>query len=74
MDEQQQQAFAEAVERKKAEAKARSEQPGPGAPGGGRVPDASTPEQTDASRPQDAASIRDKNSRHKHVTADKWNQ
>jgi hypothetical protein len=75
MESDQQQRFAEAVERKKAEAKARSTQPPPLAPQG----DSAVNEEIQASeietgRPQDAYSVRDKNTGKGKKTADKWNQ
>ncbi|HEX2125742.1 MAG TPA: hypothetical protein VHF45_04200 [Thermoleophilaceae bacterium] len=75
MDEQQDKAFREAVERKKADAKAASEQTQRDHPTAGDPVDG--PEQAaknDAGRTQDTGSIRDKNTRHGKVTADKWNQ
>ena len=63
MDDKQQQAFQEAVERKKAEAKERSEGPHEQNP---------APEDTHERPPQDAE--RESGTRHGQVTADKWNQ
>jgi hypothetical protein len=78
VDQHQQQAFAEAVERKKAEAKEASEHPGRSPRAGDGVKldatgDAQPGIQTD-DRPQDAFSTRQKNSGHGKKTADKWNQ
>ncbi len=80
MDKQQQERFAEAVERKKAAAQEASEAPDPGAPDvAGKV----TLDATGAAQPglqtndrssQDTFSVRDKNSGHGKKTADKWNQ
>jgi hypothetical protein len=78
MDEKQDRAFAEAVERKKAEAKDASEHPEQNPRSGGDVTlDASGRAQpgiqTD-DRNQDQFSPRQKNSGHGKKTADKWNQ
>jgi hypothetical protein len=78
MDEQQRQAFEQAVERKK-EAAEEASHHAPQNPGGDDVDlDASGQMQpglqTDDRRTQDVFSIRDKNSGHKKKTADKWNQ
>jgi hypothetical protein len=74
MDDDQQQRFERAVERKKEEALAASHQaPGAGSRGGS----ASEAEQEplhEPGRPQDVRSVRDKNSGHGKKTADKWNQ
>lgn len=76
MDEQQKQAFEEAVERKKEASEERSRaQPRTG----GRPPEAGVPEeiQSDLVEPgtsQDTFSIRDKNAGKGQKTADKWNQ
>ena len=79
MDDQQREAFAAAVERKKAEAEERS-QTGPvrGAPPGEDpasqgIADAAQKIEAD-SGVQDDFSTRDKSTRHGKVTADKWNQ
>jgi hypothetical protein len=64
MDPQQQKAFEEAVERKKAEAQEASEAPVSQTPGTGKV-----------DGPQDTGDgPRDSSTRHDQVTADKWNQ
>jgi hypothetical protein len=74
MDDDQQQRFERAVERKKEEALAASHQaPGPGSRGSG-ASEAEQPELHDTGRPQDVRSVRDKNSGHGKKTADKWNQ
>lgn len=80
MDEQQREAFEAAVERKKAEAEQRSQSnavqrggPPPDDPASQAIEDGSA-KISDDSQVQDAFSVRDKNSRHGKVTADKWNQ
>jgi hypothetical protein len=79
MDEQQRQAFEQAVERKKAEAEEASHH-APQNPGDADdvTLDASGQMQpgiqTDDRRTQDVFSTRDKNSGHGKKTADKWNQ
>jgi hypothetical protein len=78
MDQDQQQAFAEAVERKKAQAEEASEHPGRSPRAGDGVKldppgDAQPGIQAD-DRNQDALSTRQKNSGHGKKTADKWNQ
>ena len=80
MDEQQRQAFEQAVARKKQEAEARSQ--ATGTPPGGPPPDDPTAAAIQANerqliaddQPQDTLSVRDKNTGHGHKTADKWNQ
>ena len=79
MDPEQQEAFKEAVERKKAEAQEASEAPDPNADGGSKVvldaTGAAQPGlQTNDRSSQDTFSVRDKNSGHGKKTADKWNQ
>lgn len=81
MDNEQQGRFADAVERKKAEAQEASEAPDPHAPAGagGKVTLDATGTaqpglQTDDRSSQDTFSVRDKNSGHGKKTADKWNQ
>jgi hypothetical protein len=64
--------MAQAVERKKKQAKKPSQRPPPtprGSPVKGDEPDLYSP-----SRPQDEYSPRAKGTRHRKVTADKWNQ
>jgi hypothetical protein len=71
-DEQQNERFREAVERKKQESKEASEQTSDspaGSSAGGDQPDLTSPART-----QDEYDTRAKGSRHKKVTADKWNQ
>ncbi|MEA2268662.1 MAG: hypothetical protein QOC64_1272 [Solirubrobacteraceae bacterium] len=75
MEREQQERFADAVERKKREARERSQQaPGPGAGGGPEVHGEIQASEVEAGRPQDAYDVRAKNSRKGHVTADNWNQ
>jgi len=77
MDDKQQQAFAEAVERKKAEAAEASRHPENNPrQGGGVHVDAggAQPGIYGDDRTPDTASPRDKSSKHRQVTADKWNQ
>ena len=64
MDETQRQRFEEAVERKKDESEAASRAPSRNARTGEPEPE----------QPEDAGSPRQKSSRHRQVTADKWNQ
>jgi hypothetical protein len=70
MDREQQERFAEAVERKNEDAQARGEA-GNVAPGG--RDEVAQESRTDASRGQDV-DPREKSSRHGKVTADNWNQ
>src|SRR4051795_3856423 len=74
MDKEQDQRFREAVERKKreADAAARATQDHP--PGTDSPVQGDQASLRDPSQPQATFSPRDKNSRHKQVTADKWNQ
>jgi hypothetical protein len=74
MEPDQQQRFAEAVERKKADAEARSKEPGPGTPGESAVDAEVQAPQVETGRPQDVYSVRDKNAGKGKKTADKWNQ
>jgi hypothetical protein len=73
MDSEQDRRFREAVERKKQESETASAagRQNPAADAGvqGDQEDLRSP-----SQPQDTFSVREKNSRHKKVTADKWNQ
>jgi hypothetical protein len=68
MDNQQQDRFKEAVDRKARDAEAASRETEPGEVQGDQESLHSP------SQPQDTLNVRDKNSRHKKVTADKWNQ
>jgi hypothetical protein len=75
MEEEQQERFKEAVERKARAAEAASRETGEGAPGdesGGIEGDQEG--LRSPAQPQDTFSVRDKNTRHGKVTADKWNQ
>jgi hypothetical protein len=77
MDPKQQQAFEEAVERKKDESEARSRAQSP--LGGAPDADDAVTESPQASliedgRHQDTLSVRDKNTGKGKKTADKWNQ
>jgi hypothetical protein len=72
MDPKQQERFREALDRKEAEAEAASHNPRQ-EPGAGGVP-GDRAELSDTAHEQDDFSVRDKNSRHGKVTADKWNQ
>jgi hypothetical protein len=77
MDEQQKQAFEEAVERKKEESEARSraQQPISGPPGeAGGVAEEIQSDLVEPGTSQDTFSIRDKNAGKGQKTADKWNQ
>ena len=76
MDEQQRQAFEQAVERKNEDAKAKSEANQPHPPSGADAPELPLEESplTEDGRTQDARSVRAKNSRHGNVTAENWNQ
>lgn len=72
--EEQLERFGEAVERKKEEAKAKSEEAGQQNPHGSAV-DGDQPGPTiDPAYEQDVGSPRDKNSGHGKKSADKWNQ
>jgi hypothetical protein len=75
MDKDQQDRFKQAVERKKAEAKAASQRPraaGP-PPEDPTIPEIQ-PDLVADERPPDELSAREKSTRHRKVTADKWNQ
>jgi hypothetical protein len=74
MDQEQDKHFRDAVERKKreSEAAARAPRQGPAGSEGGLGGDQEN--LRSPSEPQDTFSSRDKNTRHKKVTADKWNQ
>jgi hypothetical protein len=77
MDEQQKQAFEEAVERKKEESEARSRAQRPMSgppPGSGGVPEAIQSDLIDTATTQDTFDVRDKNRGKGQKTADKWNQ
>jgi hypothetical protein len=75
MDKEQQDRMKDAVDRKARAAEAASRETGEGAPGtesGGVQGDQES--LRSPSQPQDTLSVRDKNTRHGKVTADKWNQ
>jgi hypothetical protein len=72
MEREQQQRFADAVERKAKDAEIRS-QVDSGAPSGPAGQEAQE-SRTDPGRGQETGGPRDKSSRHGQVTADKWNQ
>jgi hypothetical protein len=76
MEPEQQERFARAVERKSAEAEARSRGASP--PEAPDVPGADgtieQPSRVDTAHNQDDFSPRSKNTRHKKVTAENWNQ
>jgi len=78
MDPKQQQAFEEAVERKKdeSEARSRAQQPLTGAPGeeGDSITESPQAGLIEDNRHQDTFSVRDKNTGKGKKTADKWNQ
>jgi len=71
--EQQDERFREAVERKKQESKEASEQTAD-SPAGSSPVEGDQPDLTSPARTQDEYSTRAKGTRHKKVTADKWNQ
>ncbi len=74
MDEQQRQAFENAVEKKKAEAKAASEQTQQDHPHADQVTGSIQEPLISTRTTQDAFDPRDKNSQKGKKTADKWNQ
>jgi hypothetical protein len=75
MDKQQQDRLKDAVELKARAAEAASQETGEGAPGGESGGIQGDQESLrSSSQPQDTLSPRDKNTRHRKVTADKWNQ
>ena len=78
MDERQRKQFEAAVERKKAESKARSEDHHPATTAQEDDPAGVGGDQasliSDGRKSQDVFSVRDKNSGKGHKTADKWNQ
>jgi hypothetical protein len=71
---EQQERFKQAVERKARESEAASRAPQHDGPGGGGVVAEDQESLRSASQPQDTFSPREKNTRSKKVTADKWNQ
>ena len=75
MDPEQQQHFKDAVERKARASEAASRSTQHGAPGLEQAEIEDDQESLRApSQPQDTFSPREKNTRHRKVTADKWNQ
>jgi len=78
MDPKQQQAFEEAVERKKddADARSRAQRPmgGPAPEDAAGVTEAQQSSVIEDGRSQDTFSVRDKNTGKGKKTADKWNQ
>jgi hypothetical protein len=78
MDPKQQQAFEEAVERKKdeSEERSRAQRPmgGPAPEEGAGVAEAPQSSLVEDGRSQDTFSVRDKNTGKGKKTADKWNQ
>jgi hypothetical protein len=73
-DETQLKRFGEAVERKNEEAEARSKQPGPGTPSEGEIHEEVQQSTIDDGTPQDVPDPHHQSSRHRHVTAENWNQ
>jgi hypothetical protein len=73
MDDEQQQRFAEAVERKARESERRSRATQHGPPGDAGV-EGDQENLRSPAQPQDTFSPREKSTAHKKVTADKWNQ
>ena len=73
MDEQQRQRFEQAVERKARESKQASEATRDDTPVAGGI-EGDQESLTSPSQPQDTFSAREKSTRHRKVTADKWNQ
>jgi hypothetical protein len=73
MDDEQQQRFAEAVERKARQSEQASRATGHGPPDEAGV-EGDQESLRSPAQPQDTFSPRDKSTRHKKVTADKWNQ
>jgi hypothetical protein len=74
MEPEQQERFAEAVERKKADADARSKQAPVAGGGDSAVQEEIQRSEVETGRPQDVYSARDKNSGKGKKTADKGNQ
>ena len=74
MDKEQQERFKQAVERKKAQAKAASQRPRPEGPPPDDPAIEIQPDLVAHERPPDELSPREKSTRHRKVTADKWNQ
>jgi hypothetical protein len=74
MEPEQQERFKQAVERKARASEAASRTPQHDRPGSEGGLESGQESLRDPSQPQDTFSTRDKNTRHKKVTADKWNQ
>ena len=74
MDEQQQKRFKRAVERKAEQAEAASQATAEHSPAEAAAVGGDQHDLIADNQPQDTRSVRDKNTRHRKVTADKWNQ
>ena len=74
MEREQQERFKEAVERKARAAEEASRATQDTAPGNEGGIEGDQESLRSAAQPQDTFSVRDKSTRHKKVTADKWNQ
>ena len=74
MESDQQQRFADAVERKSEAAEEASHHQSPGGVSPEAIQGTQHSLETDGRGPQDVFSVRDKNSGHGKKTADKWNQ
>ena len=74
MEREQQKRFKEAVERKARASEAASQATRHGAPGSEDEIQGDQESLRSPSQPQETLSARDKNTRHKKMTADKWNQ
>jgi hypothetical protein len=74
MEREQQERFAAAVERKKADSEQRSRATAEQTPGDSAVDEEIQPSEIETGRPQDVYSVRDKNAGKGKKTADKWNQ
>jgi hypothetical protein len=74
MDRTQNQRFRDAVERKRSDSDAAARATRSGRPVEQRGVGGDQDSLRSASQPQDTFSSREKNTRHKKVTADKWNQ
>jgi hypothetical protein len=74
VEKDQQERFKEAVERKARASDEAARATPHGSPGEASGIDGDQENLHSASQPQDTVSARDKNTRHRKVTADKWNQ
>ena len=74
MEREQQQRFADAVERKKAEAARKARNTSTATPGDSPVHEEIEASEIEPGRPQDTLSPRAKNERKGKVTAENWNQ